>query len=78
MGFFRSRGFKFLLGLVAAVAVAGGVAAFLFYRSLVADLYVWHPDTAGTADQTCAEIKAMLDEDVRAPSIRRIVASPMG
>jgi penicillin-binding protein 1A len=61
MVFFRSRGFKILLAISGAIVVAGCAAAFLFYRSLVADL----PDLKNVADYEPALTSRVFDRKGR-------------
>jgi penicillin-binding protein 1A len=61
MAFFRSRGFRILLAVAFLSAAAGLAGAFLFYRSLVADL----PDLRDVRDYEPALTSRVFDRDGR-------------
>ncbi len=61
MTFFRSRGFRILLAAAFLSAVVGLAGAFLFYRSLVADL----PDLRDVRDYAPALTSRVFDRDGR-------------
>ncbi|MBW2665604.1 MAG: PBP1A family penicillin-binding protein [Deltaproteobacteria bacterium] len=61
MAFFRSRGFRILLAAAFLSAVVGLAGAFLFYRSLVADL----PDLRDVRDYEPALTSRVFDRDGR-------------
>ena len=61
MAFFRSRGFRILLTVAFLSAAAGLAGAFLFYRSLVADL----PDLRDVRDYEPALTSRVFDREGR-------------